>query len=606
MKKILLFLFLISYLVAYPISSDSLQARQVISSSGADTWSATDGLGRKLPDTNEVGKPRKDRFVGLFYFVWQGAHGYDKHTGNRPDEGVFPKTAGDTVSPYDITKLLKENPDNPKYGPENAFHYWSEPYFGYYLADDEWVIRKHAQMLSDAGVDVIIFDVTNAAIYQPQILKIAETFTHLRQQGISTPAISFIINSNSAETANRLFNQFYNKGLYSSLWFYWKGKPLLLCNPKGLSAEITDFFTLRQSWAWTKDQEWFANGKDKWAWLDHTPQGYGWHEDPAKPEQLPVCIAQHPISNIGRSFHDGKEPAPQHLQSKEGLYFKEQWKHALEVDPEFIFITGWNEWVAMRFTNGAAGDMMGKTIKKGDSFFVDLYNQEYSRDAEPENGELADHYYWQMVDGIRRFKGVREVAPVHTTNKIAVDGQFDDWKNVSAIYKDDQGDTFHRKHPGWGRIKEYTNTTGRNDIIEARMADSGNNLSFYVKTANPLSPWNSEEWMSLFIQIEDTMFPIWEKYQYLVNRKPKDNKNTFLERCLGGWNWEVVGKVRYAANGNELELQIPKKMLKLGSEYTIHFKWTDHIPLDGNPMHFLDKGDTAPNARFSYQFIYKK
>ena len=37
-------------------------------------------------------------------------------------------------------------------------------YLGYYLADDDWVIRKHAQMLTDAGVDVIIVDLTNAVM----------------------------------------------------------------------------------------------------------------------------------------------------------------------------------------------------------------------------------------------------------------------------------------------------------------------------------------------------------------------------------------------------------------------------------------------------------
>lgn len=581
-------------------------ARQLVSSSGADTWSATDGLGRKLPEQKEAGAPRKDRFVGLFYFIWQGAHGYDHHSGGMPDEGVYPKSSRDTVSPYDISKMLKEHPDNPQYGPENAFHYWSEPYFGYYLPDDEWIIRKHAQMLSDAGVDVIVFDVTNAAIYQPQVLKIAETYTKLRQQGISTPSISFIINSKSVQTATRLFDKFYKKGLYTDLWFNWKGKPLLLCNPEGLSKEITDFFTIRRSWAWSKDQEWFADGKDKWPWLDHSPQGYGWHDAPDTAEQMPVCIAQHPISNIGRSHQDGKQPEPKDFKSKEGLYFKEQWKRALAVDPEFIFITGWNEWVAMRFTDGAAGGMLGKPIKKGDSFFVDLYNEEYSRDGEPENGELADHYYWQMTDGIRRFKGVRETAATHRKYPIAIDGSFEDWKTVSSLYNDDQGDTFHRKHPGWGRIKEYVNTSGRNDIVEARVADSDKYISFYVKTADPLTAWNVGEWMSLFIQIEGKKFPQWENYQYLANRKPKDNTHTSLERCTGGWNWEETGEIPYAVGSNELEIQIPKNILKLGSEYTIHFKWTDHVPLDGNPMHFLDKGDTAPNARFSYKFIYKK
>lgn len=582
------------------------QTKQTVSSSLADTWIATDGLGRKLPKAEEVGKPRKDRFVGLFYFIWQGAHGYDKHSGTIPDEGVMPKSADDVKSPYDITQMLKDNPENPVYGPEMAFHHWSEPYFGYYLPDDEWVIRKHAQMLSDAGVDVIIFDVTNGAIYQPQVIKIAETYTRMRAEGISTPSISFMINSNYVSTANRLYDQFYKRGLYSSLWFRWQGKPLLLCNPDGLSKEVADFFTLRRSWAWTKDQEWFADGKDKWPWLDHTPQGYGWHESPDKPEQMPVCIAEHPISNIGRSFHNGKEPDPQHLRSKEGLYFKEQWERALEVDPEFIFITGWNEWVAMRFTNGAAGGMMGKPIKKGDTYFVDLYNAEYSRDAEPENGELADHYYWQMVDGIRRFKGVREVTPVKSTFSVSVDGDFTDWNAVPSVYYDDKGDTFHRKHPGWGRIKEYVNTTGRNDIIEARIADSGNSVSFYVKTIDPIIGQDSGQYMSLFIQIEGKKLPHWENYQYLVNRNPKDGNQTSFERCTGGWNWKAEGEVSYAVVGNEMEIQVPKKMLKLGSDYILNFKWTDNIPLDGNPMHFLDKGDAAPNARFKYQFIHHK
>ncbi len=38
-------------------------------------------------------------------------------------------------------------------GPAHAMHHWGEPYLGYYVSNDEWVIRKHAQMLSDAGVD---------------------------------------------------------------------------------------------------------------------------------------------------------------------------------------------------------------------------------------------------------------------------------------------------------------------------------------------------------------------------------------------------------------------------------------------------------------------
>lgn len=144
------------------------EPQQLISSSKADTWVATDDLGRKVATGTQNGTIRKDKYAGIFYFIWQGAHGYNEHeAGKRADEGVIEKDAATMVSPYDITKLLAANPKNPKYGPIHAFHHWGEPYFGYYLPDDEWVIRKHAQILSDADVDVIILDVTNSADNSP-------------------------------------------------------------------------------------------------------------------------------------------------------------------------------------------------------------------------------------------------------------------------------------------------------------------------------------------------------------------------------------------------------------------------------------------------------
>lgn len=390
---------LLFFLFSTSVIYNQLQAQktpQLISSSKADTWMATDVLGRQVTTGTGI---KKDKYVGIFYFVWHGAHGFDINgRGARKDEGISDKQPSDTASPYDITKLIAANPDDPKYGPDHAFHYWSEPYFGYYLPDDEWIIRKHAQMLSDAGVDVIILDVTNAAIYLPQVTKIAETYRAMRKEGKSTPSFAFIVNSNPKKTVQRLYDNIYAKNLFNDLWFIWKGKPLLLAPPKDLDDTLTSFFNIRQSWAWTKGAAWFEDGKDKWPWLDHTPQNYGWHESKDKPEAISVAIAEHPISNIGRSFHDGKEPVPDQLKSKEGLYFNEQWQRALQVNPEFVFVTGWNEWVAMRFTNGGAKNFLGKEIEKGETYFVDLYNEEYSRDAEPENGKLEDAYYYQLVN----------------------------------------------------------------------------------------------------------------------------------------------------------------------------------------------------------------
>jgi hypothetical protein len=569
------------------------------SSSNANTWVATDGLGRSLrPDRYSA--PRADRYVGIFYFVWQGAHGYDK-PGSAPGEGVMPKTPQDTRSPYDITKILKGDPNNLEYGPPSAFHHWGEPYFGYYLADDEWVIRKHAQMLSDAGIDVIILDVTNAVIYLPQVSKIADVYHRMRQQGLSTPSIAFIVNTAPEQTAKRLYEQIYKKGLFSDLWFRWEGKPLLLCPEEAVTPEMAGFFTIRRSWAWTKGTKWFADGKDKWPWLDHTPQAYGWHRSKDEPEQISVAVAEHPITNIGRSFHNGRQPDT--LSTDKGLYFQEQWKRALEVDPRFVFVTGWNEWVAMRFVADKPMDFLGKHIEKGGTFFVDQFNAEYSRDIEPAIGVTQDHYYYQLVDYVRRFKGATPPAVYKNGNTMNIDGSFDEWKSAEAVYKDDEGDTFHRDHPGWGRIEKYVNNSGRNDIIEARVSSDKRNVYFYVKTKEALTSPQSGDWMRLFIHVEGAREAGWEGYQFLVNKDAPGSESTGLSRYSAAGGWQQNARISCRTAGNELELAIPKSQLGIkGEHFTIDFKWADNSPLDGNPLRFLDKGDAAPNARFSYRY----
>ena len=113
----------------------------------ADAWPATDALGRTLPLHQEAGGRRADRFVGIFYFNWQAS---------------FTGPPFNHTRVFDNTKLIAANPNKPAWGPPGIPHYWGEPRFGYYRPDDPWVIRKHVQMLTDAGVDVLIFDVTTA------------------------------------------------------------------------------------------------------------------------------------------------------------------------------------------------------------------------------------------------------------------------------------------------------------------------------------------------------------------------------------------------------------------------------------------------------------
>jgi hypothetical protein len=95
----------------------------------------------------------------------------------------------------------------------------------------------------------------------------------------------------TVEDSRNLLEKFYRQGLHRDLWFQWLGKPLLIAPAKGLDASITNFFTLRESWAWTDPRGWFQDGRDKWPWLDHTPQKFGWHVSPQVPEEICVEVA---------------------------------------------------------------------------------------------------------------------------------------------------------------------------------------------------------------------------------------------------------------------------------------------------------------------------
>ena len=294
----------------------------------ADTWAATDALGRKLPLYDQCGPRKENKTVGIFYFLWLAQHGVG--------------------GPFDITEILRKNPRNPKYGPVHAHHHWGRPELGYYTSNSKYVVRKHARILSDAGVDVLIFDTTNAFTYHSVYMGLCKEFADLRKAGQHTPAIMFLTHSAPDKTITKLYNEFYSKGLHRDLWFRWKGKPLILGKPKNLPPKIRGFFNIRDCWAW-------SGGKNTWQWLDHYPQKYGWHEDAKKPEEASVSVAQHATSNIGRSYLNHTQPLVNDIcvakDTHKGLYFAQQWKHALKLDPEFIFITGWNEWTACRFIN---------------------------------------------------------------------------------------------------------------------------------------------------------------------------------------------------------------------------------------------------------------
>ena len=356
------------------------------------------------------------------------------------------------------------------------------------------------------GIDTLIFDTTNDVSYPESYEAVAEVFQQVRREGERTPDLCFLA---SEKSIYQVWDNLYSKGRFDDLWFQWKGKPLLIFGQwekRGkmpdvrLPKTITDFFTIRESWAWDSLPWYRNNGYHMWPWVAHYPQCVGW-DQPGVAEMVPAAVGQHPLSNIGRSFHDGKQPPTNELDVTEftpqGLHFEEQWQRVLEVDPEFVFVTGWNEWTAgaaicddpsqaalmakWDFFPGAVLGRAGKPVKQGDLLFVDQYNQEYSRDAEPMRGGHTDNYYYQLAANVRRYKGVRKPAPPSDHKTIDIGGGFDQWLDVQPEYRDHQFETLPRRETGWGGIK-LANETGRNEFVVMKVARDSESIFFYVKT----------------------------------------------------------------------------------------------------------------------------
>ncbi|MCP4640755.1 MAG: hypothetical protein GY851_09995 [bacterium] len=551
----------------------------------SDTWDATDALGRRLPGVVETGPPRANRAVGVFYFLWLGEHGQ--------------------TGPHDIPKILEANPgafsdaSHPAWGPPNAYHHWGESIFGYYVSDDKAVMRKHAEMLADAGVDMVIFDVTNRYTYKKSYTALCEAFTEARAAGTDAPDIAFLCPfGNAGGVVRELYKDFYGPGLYRDLWFEWDGKPFIMADPAVVFGELRAFFTFRKP-----IPSYFTGpvGPDNWGWLEVFPQ-HVYRDADGNVDQMVVGVSQNAVgdrlaafsqtSAKGRSFHGGRTSARPDAVWR-GLNFAEQWRRALAIDPELLFITGWNEWDAMRLPEF--------NHVKEPVMFVDQFSQECSRDVEPMEGGHSDVYYYQMTAGIRRYKGVRPQPRASAPKTIALDGGADQWTSVGPEYRDHKGDPANRNHPGWGEAGPYVNETGRNDMVSAKVARDDAFLYFRVQTAASITPPSGTEWMMLLIDMDRDRRTGWEGYDFVVNRTALGER-AIVERNVSGWEWERTGEIDYHVDGACLTLAIPRAMLGVGAPIDIGFKWTDNTQCNGDISRFIVNGDTAPSGRFNYRY----
>lgn len=573
------------------------------------TWVATDDLGRTLALNESAGDVKEDKYVGVFYFLcWVGA--------------------GQTVQ--DNTKLylnegirgLKDYFDKKKGGEA----YWAEPYFGYYRNTDAWVYRKHAYMLEAAGVDFIFLDVSNAEVFINGHMTLFDTWLKIRQEGGMTPQIMFMTGDNSAtfeSDMKTLFTTVYsddNWEKYEELFFCVDGKPLVFGNISGVSeemaAKINEKFTVRGCWAWT-DKDGY------WSWLqeytyDERTGTYGlvnggWGRDlQGNPEALAISMGHHPTTSKGRSFVYGEQPnngkGDYEFSSVEragqGLNFESQFKAAKALDPTYLLITGWNEWIAGCYYENSRVPFANSTATFS---YVDQFNCEFSRDGEPmrnvDGYGIGDNYYYQMADYIRQFKGIKETPKADNQQTVDL-YDVKEWNNISLEYRDNIGDTELRNTVCYDDSYRYINNSGRNDFDYAKVSQDSDYMYFMVKCVNDIVIDNGTNWMNLYINTDSDISTGWGGYDYAINRD-RDSYVVSVEKFKDNtWEGEIVGVAEYYLEGKYMVVKIPKAMLGLdGTANELLFKWADNSTDDGDLMEFMDTGDAAPNDRYS--FVYR-
>ena len=577
----------------------------------ADTWVGVDGADRTLSSA-AVGTPN-DKKVGIFYFLW--------HEDNKNGMPVYDHTKAYLNGGMD--GLWAEMVS----GPEGFAHYWAEPYFGYYASNDEWVLRKHAEQLSAAGVDFVFFDCTNGILYEHNYMTLLRVWSEMRQEGQDTPRVAFLCGS-SMDEFNALWNQLYKPGLYEDLWFRWEGKPLILFTfGLDLPDYAKDFFTQRVSWANT-DDTWYSarRGIDCWPWADMYKQGPGYTLVDGKKvvEQMVVMCGFWANgsngTNGGRSYARVNHGIPSYTGSWDlgfalmnttsgmGYAFQEGFDYAISKDPSVIMLTGWNEWWAGRWDGEPAINqtiangyvVSGDPNAKEYHYFVDNFNPEYSRDLEPMKGGFTDNYYYQMVQNIRAYKGARNVETAFGQWAIDLGGSVGQWYAVGPEYRDNVADTAHRNHPSHVGGLTYTNETGRNDFVTAKVSSDSKYLYFYAECAADITAAEGENWMNLFIKADGDETTGWNGFDFVLNRSRDGSKVSVEKFTNNGWSFETVGQAEYVLTGNVLQIKVEKSLLGIGS--TFDFKWADNSVTDGDIMGFTDLGDAAPDGRFCYRY----
>ena len=591
-----------------------------------DFWGATDALGRKLPEARETGAKR-NKFVGLFYWTWHTAQS------GHPARNVSEILAKNPEAVNDFNHPAWEGT------PSGTAHFWGKPVYGYYHDRDEFTLRKNAELIANAGVDVLFFDCTNGDFLWDDDYKfLAKVYKKALAQGINVPKFAFMLNFCPVETSRtmlrRVYKEFYSDPDNECLFFYWEGKPVIMAHPECLNPkdpfekEILDFFTFRHNEPtyFAADTPYDAD-KKWWGWCSVYPQTkYGVKKD-GSVEQMTVNVAQNANdkglnamnSNGGKGVYSRSYAKGDYTYSYDkfgvkttvsedtpdlclyGRNFQQQWDYALSVDPDFIFVTGWNELIAGRFD-----EWLGTP-----NAFPDQFDYEHSRDCEPTRTVLGDNYYYQLCANIRRYKGLDAQDFRINEKTIDIDGDVSQWQEVTSEFAAYRGSGLGRDVTGWKGLY-YKQPAAPNEIILTKCAYDSENVYFMCECENDITDEGDPSFMKLLITTPEADENSFDGFNFMVSPRMR-RKEAAVEKLGKGYKRSLaatagncgsaVTAARATVNGKFMQIAVRRDVLGLGGDGIpeFGFKWCDANLMNGDFLDLYTLGNAVPAGRFYFK-----
>lgn len=559
----------------------------------SDTWAATSGLGRKVADFDEVGEPDPEKQVGLFYWIWNTNEDTTQYVINN---STFQKEHPEAY--------LESGYQDPAWPTGSTVYFLDEPVYGYYAGNDYWVYRKDAEILADAGVDFLFLDDTNGRGYFRRNMQVfCSALRDAKLSGVRAPKFTIVSNmshpvENTKFMLENLYLTFYNKGLYSDLWYYWDGKPLIMAHPESLDEfidmndtedialtdAIENFFTFRGVGGVTDlDQKWSIGnlypqetvGGGEAVVVDGA-MNKSIETGKLTPMSTPTCRNKTYTETFGHDYTPGA-----HLYN---YFFEEQMAGALRHrgTAKVLLISSWNEWTAVRNEN------YNGLFRNS---FVDHFDDVNTRDLAISKGTNRDNGYLLLCDAIRKWKGVRPTPAASPACVIDMANPAS-WDAVAPTYYNTKG-AYERHAKSYAGLT-YDNTSARNNIRTAKAAHSADTVWFTAAAEKPLTGEATDNFMVLYINADRNHATGWEGYDYRIRKNA-------VERFDGAWT--ACGSATYVVTGERIQIAVAKETLGI-SAIDFEFKWVDNSD-DSDILNFYTEGIAAPTGRFNYVYTEK-